>query len=96
VPNIGLLAQKATTDGRATLLAVCNSVIPERPVCNGGRPQGPYLLAIPLAFVSPWIASGLFVFAALLWLVPGRRIERMLVKREKEWAFSCLTARSGQ
>jgi uncharacterized membrane protein len=34
-----------------------------------------YLAAIPLAFVSPWIAVGLYVFVALLWLVPDRRIE---------------------
>ena len=37
-----------------------------------------YLLAIPLAFVSPWIADALFVFVALLWLIPDRRIERRL------------------
>ena len=37
-----------------------------------------YLIAIPLAFVSPWIASGLYVFVALLWLIPDRRIERVL------------------
>jgi uncharacterized membrane protein len=43
-----------------------------------------YFMAIPLAFVSPWIASGLYVFVALLWLVPDRRIERMLAKREKD------------
>ena len=42
-----------------------------------------YLLAIPLAFVSPWIASGLYVFVALLWLIPDRRIERELEKREE-------------
>jgi len=42
-----------------------------------------YFIAIPLAFVSSWIASGLYVFVALMWLVPDRRIERMLVKREK-------------
>src|SRR5881397_3521426 len=35
-----------------------------------------YLTAIPLALVSPWIANGLYVFVALLWLVPDRRIER--------------------
>jgi uncharacterized membrane protein len=29
-----------------------------------------YLIAIPLAFVSSWIASGLYVFVALLWLIP--------------------------
>jgi|SRR6266481_2092281 len=39
-----------------------------------------YLAAIPLAFVSPWIANGLYVLVALLWLVPDRRIERVLAK----------------
>jgi len=43
-----------------------------------------YLLAIPLAFASPWVAHSLFIFVALLWLVPDRRIERVLVKQEKE------------
>jgi uncharacterized membrane protein len=34
-----------------------------------------YLAAIPLAFVSPWIALAVYVFVALIWLVPDRRIE---------------------
>ena len=34
-----------------------------------------YLAAIPLAFVSSWIALALYVFVALMWLVPDRRIE---------------------
>jgi uncharacterized membrane protein len=42
-----------------------------------------YFLAIPLAYVSSWISNGLFVLVALIWLVPDRRIERVLVKREK-------------
>ena len=42
-----------------------------------------YLAAIPLAFVSPWISNGLFVFVAILWLVPDRRIERVLAEREE-------------
>src|SRR5881398_233731 len=42
-----------------------------------------YLAAIPLAFVSPWIAGGLYVFAALLWLIPDPRIEREIEKREE-------------
>jgi hypothetical protein len=42
-----------------------------------------YLSAIPLAFVSPWIASSLDAFGAFLWLVPDRRIEYVLVKQEK-------------
>ncbi|MBW8864368.1 MAG: DUF1211 domain-containing protein [Verrucomicrobia bacterium] len=41
-----------------------------------------YLSAIPLAFVSVWIAIGLYVFVALLWLVPDRRIERVLEQKE--------------
>ncbi len=43
-----------------------------------------YLIAIPLAFVSPLISTSLYVLVALLWLVPDRRIERMLVKSERE------------
>jgi len=42
-----------------------------------------YLAAIPLTFVSPWIAGGLYVFAALLWLIPDPRIEREIEKREE-------------
>ncbi len=41
-----------------------------------------YLAAIPLAFVSPWISIGLFIFVALLWLVPDRRIERVLKEKK--------------
>jgi uncharacterized membrane protein len=37
-----------------------------------------YLAAIPLAFVNPGLACGLFVFVAVLWLIPDRRIERAL------------------
>ena len=35
-----------------------------------------YALAIPLGFVSPWIAGILYVGVAAMWLVPDRRIER--------------------
>jgi uncharacterized membrane protein len=42
-----------------------------------------YLAAIPLAFAISWIAAGLYVFAALLWLIPDPRIERELEKREE-------------
>jgi len=41
-----------------------------------------YLSAMPLAFVSPWISSALYAFAALLWLIPDRRIARALETRE--------------
>ena len=41
-----------------------------------------YLAAIPLAFVSSRIASALYAFVALLWLIPDPRIERALKKRQ--------------
>ena len=42
-----------------------------------------YLLAIPLAFVRPWIAIVTYVTVAVMWLVPDTRIES-LVKKIKE------------
>jgi uncharacterized membrane protein len=40
-----------------------------------------YISAIPLAFVSPWISSGIYLFIALMWIVPDKRIERVLTGR---------------
>jgi len=37
-----------------------------------------YAVAIPLAFVEQWISDGIYVFVALMWLVPDRRIESKL------------------
>jgi len=37
-----------------------------------------YVVAIPLAFVLQWISVGLYVFVALMWLIPDRRIESKL------------------
>jgi uncharacterized membrane protein len=34
--------------------------------------------AIPLAFVKSWLACGLYVLIAVMWLVPDRRIEKKL------------------
>jgi len=34
-----------------------------------------YAIAIPLAFVQPWIASAFYIVVAIIWLVPDRRIE---------------------
>ena len=42
-----------------------------------------YIIAIPMAFWSQWISLGLYVLAALIWLVPDRRIEHVLVSREE-------------
>ncbi len=35
-----------------------------------------YLAGVPLAFVNSWIAFGLYVCVAIMWLVPDRRIEK--------------------
>lgn len=37
-----------------------------------------YAAAIPLAFVNRWIAMGLYVVVALMWLIPDPRIESKL------------------
>ncbi len=41
-----------------------------------------YLIAISLAFVNARTSARLYVFAALLWLIPDPRIERKVEKRE--------------
>lgn len=37
-----------------------------------------YALAIPIAFVAPLVAFGLYVFVAAMWIVPDPRIERRI------------------
>jgi uncharacterized membrane protein len=42
-----------------------------------------YLTGIALAFENPWISDAIYVFVALMWLVPDPRIERSgLLARE--------------
>lgn len=73
------LLQRAiiASQGRASLLAAAIG-------CDWKGKLSPvlYLAAIPLAFANSWIASGIYVFVALLWLIPDRRIERVLAERE--------------
>lgn len=37
-----------------------------------------YTASIPLAYVNRWISVAIFVFVAMLWLIPDRRIESRL------------------
>ena len=37
-----------------------------------------YSAAIALSFVNRWLAIAIYVFVALMWLVPDRRVERMI------------------
>jgi uncharacterized membrane protein len=39
-----------------------------------------YAAAIPLSFVSPWLACALYVLVVVMWLIPDRRIERALAE----------------
>jgi uncharacterized membrane protein len=41
-----------------------------------------YALAIPAAFIRPWIAGMLFVGVAMMWLIPDRRIERIVAAED--------------
>jgi uncharacterized membrane protein len=38
-----------------------------------------YGSAIPIAFLNRWVALGIYVTVAIVWLVPDRRIERVLM-----------------
>ncbi len=62
----------AVDESNSTLKAAVGNDLKGKlsPVC--------YVLAIPLAFVSPWISCALYVMVAVVWLVPDRRIERTL------------------
>ena len=37
-----------------------------------------YSLAIPLAFVQPWLSAVIYAGVAMMWLIPDRRIEKHL------------------
>lgn len=39
-----------------------------------------YGLAVALAFVQSWIACALYVVVALMWLIPDRRIEKVIAR----------------
>jgi uncharacterized membrane protein len=41
-----------------------------------------YAVAIGIAFFNEWVANGIYVFVALMWLVPDRRIERTLATQQ--------------
>jgi TMEM175 potassium channel family protein len=40
-----------------------------------------YVMAIIATLVSPWIAQAIFVTVALMWLIPDRRIENVLLRK---------------
>ena len=59
--------------GRESLLA--KAVERDR---KGKVSQLLYAIAIPVAFWDQWLADALYVLVAVIWLIPDRRIERMI------------------
>ena len=41
-----------------------------------------YIVAIVSTLFSPWLAEAILVIAALIWLIPDRRIEKVLPRKE--------------
>jgi uncharacterized membrane protein len=39
-----------------------------------------YAVAIPLSFLNSWLAWALYVLVAVIWLIPDRRIEKVLTQ----------------
>jgi uncharacterized membrane protein len=40
-----------------------------------------YVLAVPIAFIEPWVSIALYIAVALMWLTPDRRIEALTSSR---------------
>ncbi|MBC7771145.1 MAG: DUF1211 domain-containing protein [Pyrinomonadaceae bacterium] len=72
-----LLKQRITAaDGNGSVLAtaVGRDV---KAICSVAL----YAIAIPSTLFSPWIAGGLYVLVAVMWLIPDPRIARALAQR---------------
>jgi hypothetical protein len=39
-----------------------------------------YVVAVGVAFAAPWISCAIFVGVMIMWLVPDRRIEKVLAE----------------
>jgi len=61
------------TDGRDAILA--KAIGRDR---KGNLSIVLYAVAIPLAFVASWLAISIYVLVALIWVIPDKRIEKMM------------------
>jgi uncharacterized membrane protein len=69
------ILQNTLTHGRSHNAKLAAAVGSDR---KGKLSLALYALAIPLAFVHEWIADGIYVIVAAMWLVPDPRIESKL------------------
>jgi uncharacterized membrane protein len=70
-----LLMQRAIVAANGPQSSLARAVGPDR---KGLVSRILYAIAIPAAFLKPWISWALFVAVALMWLAPDPRIERVL------------------
>jgi uncharacterized membrane protein len=70
-----LFLQRAIQAAEGPQSTLARAVGPDR---KGLLSRIVYALAIPAAFLQPWIAWGLYVLVAVLWFTPDPRIEREL------------------
>ncbi len=42
-----------------------------------------YIIGISLSFYDEWLSGAVYVFVALMWLIPDRRIERLMAHMEE-------------
>jgi uncharacterized membrane protein len=67
---------------RATLLAANDSDAPivkaSGKSWRGIATLAAYLLAIPFAFLWPWVAVSIYLGVALIWLIPDKGFERLI------------------
>lgn len=40
-----------------------------------------YAVAIGMSFLRPWVAGSIYIFVALLWFIPDRRLERAMSQK---------------
>lgn len=45
---------------------------------KGNLSMGLYLAGVLLSFLLPWLSYGLYFLVAIIWIIPDRRIERIL------------------
>jgi uncharacterized membrane protein len=48
-----------------------------------------YAAAIPLSLVASWVSLALYILVAVIWLVPDRRIERVVLDCENGVGAAC-------
>jgi uncharacterized membrane protein len=46
---------------------------------KGRLSAGAYAIGLAIAFVAPWVALAIYVGVAVVWIIPDRRMERLII-----------------